>query len=431
MFKINRWGTSFRKFIEENGGNRTVLALSVARLGDAVGNSIVFIVVPLYVAKIPSPLFQFSETIRVGILIALFGVVTALLQPLMGALSDYVGRRKIFIQAGLLLMAFSSLGYVIANRYSQLLIFRTFQGLGVALTVPAAVALLATSSNRQTRGGSMGIYTAFRMAGLAIGPLLGGFVYDRYGFNVAFYLGTGFILIGIILVQLWIRDLPKTTSQKEQKQKRSFQILNVGLLSGGIVGASFASLIMAGAFSMITTLEKQFNQRLDQTALGFGLAISALTISRLIFQIPLGRWSDQIGRKPLIIGGLLLMAPATVVLGYVGSTFQLTAARVFQGIASAGIAAPAFAVAADLAPRGGEGQQMSFITVGFGLGIGLGPLLAGVLAVYFFQLPFIVMGVLCLLAAWVVLRYVPETVSSQNAKDEPLTEEEKDQIPLS
>ncbi len=423
MFENTRWGASFRKFIEKNGGNRTVLALSVARLGDAVGNSIVFIVIPLYVAELPSPLFQLSETLRVGILISLFGVVMAFLQPIMGAVSDYVGRRKIFIQAGLLLMVFSSLGYVIANRYSVMLIFRSLQGLGVAITVPAAVALLATSSNRQTRGGSMGIYTAFRMGGLAIGPLLGGFVYERYGFNLAFYLGAGFILVGIILVQLWVKDLPETNQPNEQKQKRSFQILNLGLLSGGILGASFASLVMAGAFSMITTLEKQFNQRLDQTAVGFGLAISALTVSRLIFQIPLGRWSDRIGRKPLIIGGLLLMAPATVILGYVGSTFQLTAARVFQGIASAGIAAPAFAVAADLAKKGGEGQQMSFITVGFGLGIGLGPLIAGLLAVYFFALPFIVMGVLCLVAAWVVFRYVPETVSKQNDEGEPLTEE--------
>ncbi len=426
MFDLTHWETSFRKFVENNGGNRTVLALSVARLGDAVGNSIVFIVIPLYVAQLPSPMFQFSEALRVGILISLFGVVTAVLQPLMGAVSDYAGRRKIFIQAGLLLMAFSSLGYVIANRYSQMLIFRSLQGLGVALTVPAAVALLATSSNRRTRGGSMGIYTAFRMAGLAIGPLLGGFVYDRYGFNVTFYLGAGFILVGIILVQLWVKDLPETNEQKEQKKKRSFQILNVGLLSGGLLGASFASLVMAGAFSMITTLEKQFNQRLNETAFGFGLAISALTISRLIFQIPLGRWSDKIGRKPLIIGGLLLMAPATVILGYVGSTLQLTAARVFQGIASAGIAAPAFAVAADLAKKGGEGQQMSFITVGFGLGIGLGPLMTGLLVGYFFELPFIVMGGLCLLAAWVVFRFVPETVPSQNDEDEPLTEEHKD-----
>jgi len=58
------------------GANRTVLALSIARLGDAVGNSILFIIIPLYVAKIPDPRFPIPETVLVGLLISLYGLVT-------------------------------------------------------------------------------------------------------------------------------------------------------------------------------------------------------------------------------------------------------------------------------------------------------------------------------------------------------------------
>ena len=54
---------------------------------------------------------------------------------------------------------------------------------------------------------------------------------------------------------------------------------------------------------------------------------------------------------------------------------------------------------------------MSLITMGFGLGIALGPLMAGVLAVYSFLLPFLVAGVLSLLGAWVVFHFVPETIA--------------------
>ncbi len=403
-----------RKYIIETGGNRTVMALSFARLGDAVGNSILFVVIPLYVAKLPSPLFPIPETIRVGILIAVFGVVTAVMQPFMGAISDRIGNRKAFIQIGLFLMVLGSLGYVIAQDFKDMLIFRSLQGLGVSLTVPASVALIATSSNQRTRGGSMGIYTAFRMAGLAIGPLLGGFVFDRFGFDIAFYIGAGFILIGMLMVQMWIKNIPIPKQEQTEKSKKSFQFLDRSLFSAGILGAGFASLVAAGAFSMLAPLETQFNSRLNETAFGFGLAISALTLGRLIFQIPLGRWSDSIGRKPLIIGGLLLMVPATIMIGFVGSTLQLSIARFFQGIASAGIAAPAFAVAADLARKGSEGQQLSIITLSFGLGIGLGPLLAGILAVYSIELPFLVLGILCLIASWVVNRYVPETVSRES-----------------
>jgi MFS family permease len=73
---------------EQLGANRAVLALSFGRLGDAIGNSIVFIVVPLYIGSLPAPLFPFPETVRAGIVISLFGFVNAFLQPFSGALID-------------------------------------------------------------------------------------------------------------------------------------------------------------------------------------------------------------------------------------------------------------------------------------------------------------------------------------------------------
>ena len=389
------------------GANRVVLGLSVARLGDAVGNSILFIVIPLYVAKLPAPWFPFPESIRVGILISLYGLVNAILQPVMGALSDELGRRKLLIQGGLVLMGASTLAFVFAGQFADLLALRSLQGLGVALTVPASLALMSTATRKQTRGGSMGIYSTMRMLGFAIGPLLGGVLHDHFGFDAAFYAGSAFILLAVILVQAWVREIPPSTVDKV---KRSFRIIDWELLTVGIVGLGIATFVMASAFSMMTTLETQFNARLHETALGFSIAFSALMVSRLFFQIPLGRLSDRVGRKPFILAGLILMAPATALLGEVGTTLQLTGLRLAQGLASAAIAAPAFALAADLSKAGGEGRQMSIITMGFGLGIALGPLLAGVLAVSSFELPFLIGGVMSLAGAWIVYHYVPETV---------------------
>ena len=389
------------------GANRTVLALSVARLGDAVGNSILCVIIPLYVAKLPAPWFPFPETVLVGLLISLFGLVNSVLQPLMGAVTDRVSYRKPLIMAGLLLMGLSTLAFIFAHQFASLLLIRALQGVGIALTIPASLALMATATEKRTRGGSMGIYTTMRMVGFAIGPLLGGFLHVQFGFTAAFYAGAAAIFIGLILVQFWVHEIPADTSAEKE---RPFRIIDRELLTAGIVGLAIATFVMASAFSMMTTLEAQFNTRLDQTALGFGIAFSALMISRLIFQIPLGRLSDYIGRKPLIITGLLLMAPTTIMLGLVSTTFQLTGVRLFQGLASAGIAAPAFALAADLSRGGGEGRQMSIITMGFGLGIALGPLIAGFLAVYFFELPFFIGGLMSLAGAWIVYRYVPESI---------------------
>ncbi len=389
------------------GVNPTVLALSVARLGDAIGNSILFIVIPLYVAKLPTHLFGLPAPARVGILLALYGLVAAVGQPIVGAWSDRLGRRKPLILVGLVTMAVCTLLFTVAGRYSELLVLRALQGLAVALTIPTSLAILSNATEKRTRGGSMGVYTTMRIIGLAAGPLLAGVLYDKVGFNAAFYAGTAFVALGALLVWAWVGEQPVDTTEARQ---RPFRVFERHLLTRGIVGLGIATCTMAIAFSMIVSLESQVNQRLDQTALAFGVAFSALMVSRLLLQIPLGRWSDRAGRKPFLLLGLVLMAPATALLGFVATTGQLVALRVAQGVASAGIAAPAFALAADLSSAGGEGRQMSIITTGFGLGLAVGPLLGGSLAATSFALPFLIGGALSLVGAGVVARFVPESV---------------------
>jgi MFS family permease len=402
--------TTIKELGNRLGVNRAVLALSIARMGDAIGNSILIIVLPLYVSQLPAPWFPVPETLRVGILISLFGIVSAILQPVMGGLSDRLGKRKLMIVIGLIVMAFGTLAYVLSTQFVDLLVLRLVQGAGVAITIPASLALMAVSTKKETRGSAMGFFSTLRMVGFATGPLIGGFLYDHFGFNATFFAGTGFILLGLILVLAWVE---KDKEIAPTPRQRGFRLIDRDLISAGIVGAGLATFIMASDFSMISTLENQFNARLNQTAFGFGIAFSALMVSRLLFQVPLGRLSDRVGRKPLIIGGLLLMAPATLLLGWVGTTFEFAGMRLVQGLASAAIAAPAFALAADLSKEGGEGRQMSIVTMGFSLGIAVGPLVTGALAIFSFIAPFIIGAIFTILVALIVSRYTPETVDME------------------
>ena len=395
------------------GINRAVLALSVARMADAIGNSILFIIIPLYVAKLPKEYFHFPLPVLVGILISIYGFVSALLQPVMGALSDKIGKRKILIQAGLGLIGISTLAYVFAQHFFDLLFLRTFQGIAVAITIPASLALMAEITKKETRGGAMGVYSTLRIVGFTIGPLVGGFLKDRFGFNSAFYAGFGFIILAMFLIQIWVSDVK--VQKKKEGIGNKIKVYEKKLLSPGILSAAAATFMMAAAFSILTALENEFNSMLNINAFQFGIAFSMLMVTRLLFQVPLGKYSDSVGRKPLILAGLILMCPATILLGLSGSLNQLIIYRLLQGIAAAGIAAPAFAVAADLSRIGGEGRQMSIVTMGFGLGIATGPLIAGFLAVIFFELPFIALGVLSIASAWIVYRYMPETVVSEKA----------------
>lgn len=396
---------------ERIGVNRIVLAVSVGRMADAMGNSILIVTLPIYVAQLPAPVLEdVPETVLVGILISLYGLVFSGFQPLTGALSDRVNARKPFIVGGLVIMGLGTLSFLFATQFAHLLVIRFFQGLGVAITVPAALALMASSTKKQTRGGSMGVYSALRMAGFAIGPVVGGLLHVYVGFNAVFLVGAAFVFLGVLLVQIWVDETNVLTPRVGEAAEGP--LLDLSMFTREVISLGAAMFLMASAFSMMVTLENEFNARLQQTAFGFGIAFSALTFSRLVFQIPLGRLSDRIGRKPVIIGGLLLMAPATALLGIVISTLQLTGVRAVQGIAAAAIAAPAFALAGDLSLPGGEGQQMSLLAMGFGLGIALGPLIAGVLAVYSFQLPFVIGAVMSLGGAWLVHLYVPETIAS-------------------
>jgi len=378
-----------------------VLALSFARMADALGNSLLIVLIPLYIAEQPAVLINLPLEAQVGLVISLYGFLFSFAQPLAGWATDRVGKRKPFILAGLCLMTLATLGFIFAHQYVWILVLRALQGVGVAMIIPSVLALISAVTEKRTRGNAMGVYSTLRMVGFASGPLLGGAIHVYFGFNAAFVVGAGFLVVAILLVQFTVREPDSPVVEKEapgQEAPKGFR-----RPSPTILVLMFSTIVMASSLSMISALENTFNERLSQTALGFGVAFSALTVSRLIVQIPLGRLSDRIGRKQLIIWGLVALAPLTVLFGYVGTTFQLINLRLVQGVATACIAAPAFALAGDLARKGGEGREMSFVTMGFGLGLAIGPLMAGALAGYVgFKAPFYLVGAMSLLGAALV-----------------------------
>lgn len=387
-----------------------VLAISFARMGDAVGNGILLVILPLYVAQLHVAWLNVSEPVRVGIVLALYGIASAIAQPFAGALADRTGRHKLIIIVGLLLLGVSTLAIVPTHTYEWLLFIRIAQGIGLAGAIPTSVALLTLGSEQQSRGRAMGFYTTLRVIGLSLGPLIGGALHDWLGFHAAFYVSAGATFLGVCLVWFWVRDVEDKPDEGESSLRTTIQ----QFFNGGILALGFATFVMAGSFSMIVTLEKQYAHRLQQGAFAFGTAISALMFSRILLQVPLGWLSDRVGRRWLIIAGLLIMVPATIWLGLVSDTLQLALARVAQGVGSAAVAAPAFAAAGDLSKKGGRSRQLSVLTIGFGLGIAVGPLITGLLVLFFFLLPFLVYAGLLLAGAFVVYFFVPETVGKHH-----------------
>jgi MFS family permease len=96
-----------------------------------------------------------------------------------------------------------------------------------------------------------------------------------------------------------------------------------------------------------------------------GLAIGIYGMTQALFQIPFGLLSDRIGRKPLIVGGLLVFALGSVIAALTHSIWGVILGRALQG--SGAISAAVMALLSDLTREQNRTKAMAFIGVSFGI----------------------------------------------------------------
>ena len=158
--------------------------------------------------------------------------------------------------------------------------------------------------------------------------------------------------------------------------------------------------------------------------LGFGeltttLVFAAYPVGVTAALLLTGRWSDQVGRRPMLLAGLALSALSAVLLLLPESMTWLYAARVVSGLSAGIFTGTATATIVDLAPEDGKARAgLVAAAVNMG-GLGLGPLLAGCLAqwaAYPLRTPFVVDLVLVALAVLAVV-LLPETVRRPASPD--------------
>ncbi|RRJ33838.1 MFS transporter [Halocatena pleomorpha] len=416
--------------------DRAVVSLALARMVDSFGNSFLIIVLPLYIARgISGGFFGLQESLLTGLILSMFGFLNSFGQPFTGRFSDRLGRRRVFVLAGLSVLCVASFAYSFATSYAALFVIRAAQGVGAALTIPATVALIDEYATDTSRGSNMGVYNTFRLVGFGLGPVVAGSVvhlgpyhvsalngtYSISGFNAAFYIAAGAILTSLLVVAAFVKDSPQTESTTEE--------LSVSVFSNGrttldpVFTLSLASLFMAISIALLSTIEPHVNRRLHQTAAMFGVQFGAFVVAQVLFQTPIGHASDRYGRRPFIVIGMLLLVPSTLVQGFIGTSWGLVIARFAQGIAGAMVFAPALALAGDFALEGHSGTQLSLLTMTFGLGTAIGPLTSGFLIRFGYPVPFVFGAALALVGTLLVLTqvYDPGKPSGETTIGEPST----------
>ena len=158
---------------------RHLLPLLFAVFLSMLGVGIISPLLPIYAKKLGAGGFA------VGLIFGLFSLSRSVVMPFYGRLSDLVGR-KVFIIAGLAAYSVASLGYVFAHGVLSLSLVRLFLGLASAAILPIEMAFVGDLTPRGSEGRSMGLFSTAFFAGFGAGPIIGGFIFDRLGFEAAF-----------------------------------------------------------------------------------------------------------------------------------------------------------------------------------------------------------------------------------------------------
>lgn len=172
-----------------------LICLSVFPL--MVCSGIIYSILSIYIQSLGAAKGQ------IGLIYTCGAAAGAMAAPLVGALSDRVGRRAVLL-GSMAVFALVFSGYALSRTYLHLFPIQVGEGVAWAALGASAVALIADTVPQERRGKAMGIYNTTWNLGWIIGPTLGGVLSDSIGFRFTFaicvlIIGGGIVLGGVVL----------------------------------------------------------------------------------------------------------------------------------------------------------------------------------------------------------------------------------------
>lgn len=176
----------------------------------------------------------------------------------------------------------------------------------------------------------------------------------------------------------------------------------------------FAVLTALTGVGIVVPLLPVYARDIGASGFYIGMIFGIFSISRSAFIPYFGRSSDRHGRKPFILGGLLGYAAVAIALYYTTNVTMLISIRFIQGIFSAMMMPVLQAYVGDITPDGREGLTMGIFNLATFVGLGMGPLLGGVISDHWsLQTAFACMGALALVGFLLSALGLPPTKSEK------------------
>ncbi|MFI6673518.1 DHA2 family efflux MFS transporter permease subunit [Kribbella sp. NPDC050470] len=197
-----------------------------------------------------------------------------------GRLGDRIGPKKVYL-TGLALFTAASVWCGLTTSIELLIVARVFQGLGASMMTPQTMAVITRIFPPDQRGRAMSLWGATAGVATLVGPILGGVLVDRLGWEWIFFLNAPVGVIAFVLALRLVPDLPT--------HEHKFDLVGVGLSSVGLF------LLVFGI---------QEGQKYDWGTIKGPISVWSLIIAGLVVLAAFVVWQARNRGEPLLPLGL-------------------------------------------------------------------------------------------------------------------------------
>ena len=263
------------------------------------------------------------STVQFIISAYLLGLASSM--PLVGFLSDKIGRRPVLL-SGLVLFVIASIFCSTTDSLNSLIFWRVIQGIGASVGSVMSRAMIRDVSNASETARSLSRVTAIMGISPMIAPVIGGIGYQIFGNPNGIFIITA--AIGILVLTAILLMLPETRNAAllESTSKEPWSDKYRYLLGSKVfVGSSLIYAFTTGAFfAILAVASTVFYNDLGIDSAGFGFIWSGLTILYTVSAFTAGTLSSKYGLMKVLLVGVLLNVIAGLLFYSLVKVFDVT-----------------------------------------------------------------------------------------------------------